>query len=144
MFGRKKDVKKIYKTTDGLFNGRDDIKKPRPVAVVDQRKDDGALALVKLHSKKGKNNNTCVEKLVLKPTKHKALSEESIVEKTVRFGRKTDDGIKPIYKGDLKPTKDKLTRKEYAKVKKGIRGNTAAQKAKHKAKMKKWHRHFKA
>ncbi len=143
MFGRKRDVKKIYKTTDGLFSGRDDIKKPRPVAVVDQRRDDGALALVKLHKQKGKKSGIYVEGVVLKPSKHKALTEDSIVENSVRLGKKMKDGHAPIFERDLKPTKDKLTRKEYSKVKKGIRGNTAAQKTKYKAKMKKWHRHFK-
>ena len=62
MFGRKKKrgkrkkhksaVRKIYKTTDGYLSGRADIKKPRRVAVIHQRKDDGALAVVKIFSKK--------------------------------------------------------------------------------------------
>ena len=29
---RKKSVRKIYKTTDGLFNSRPEIKKPRPLS----------------------------------------------------------------------------------------------------------------
>lgn len=143
MCRRKKDVRKIYKVADGYFNGREDIKKQRPVAAVDQRQDDGALAIVKIHTKKEKRKGVCIENLVLTPTKHKSLTENSIVEKNVRVGRKTKNGHSPIYARDLTTTSDKLTRKEYSKIKKGLRGKTAEQKAKHKEKMKKWHRHFK-
>ena len=48
---KKTDVRKIYNTTDGYFNSRTDIKKPRKVAVIHQR-DDKAVAVVKIHSKK--------------------------------------------------------------------------------------------
>ena len=44
----KSDVRKIYKTTDSFFTGRSDIDKTRRVAAVEQRKDDGALAVVKI------------------------------------------------------------------------------------------------
>lgn len=139
---KKKDVKKIYKTTDGIFNGRDDIRKPRPVAVVDQR-DDGALAVVKIHSKKGKDGKMYIDKLVLTPSKHSSLTEDSIVEMTVRFGKKTPEGFVPIYSRELVDTKDKLTQSEYKKVMKSVKGNTQKQRKKHKQKMKKWHNHFK-
>ena len=50
----KPDTQKIYKTTDGYLGGDSKNKKPRHVVVVDQRVDDGALAVSKIHSKEGK------------------------------------------------------------------------------------------
>lgn len=47
-------VGNIYKTTDGYFNNKENVKKTRRVAVIDQRKDDGALAVVKIYGKNGK------------------------------------------------------------------------------------------
>lgn len=143
MAKKKKNVGKIYKTTDGIFNGRDDIKKPRPVAVVDQRKDDGAVALVKLHTRKGKDGKMYIDELVLRPEDHPSLTEETIVEKRVYIGRKTETGHEPIFQGDLIDQSDKLTREELRKVKKGVKGGTKDQRGKYKQKMKKWHKHFK-
>lgn len=140
--GKKKDLGKIYKTTDGIFNGREDIKKSRPVIVVDQR-DDGAVAIVKIHSQKGKGGKMYIEKLVLKPANHKALNEDSIVEKTIHLGRKSNGGYIPIFVSDLVDMDDGLTRSELHKVKKGVKGKKIKQKRKHKKKMKKWHNHFK-
>jgi len=51
---KESDKRKIYKTTDGYFTGDEKIKKPRRVAVVEQSKDDGALAVCKIYSKKDK------------------------------------------------------------------------------------------
>ena len=79
----KSAVRKIYKTTDGYLSGRADIKKPRRVAVIDQRKDDGALAVVKIYSQKDKQGKAFLKRPVLKPKKHPSLSEPSIVGKKV-------------------------------------------------------------
>ena len=142
---KKKVVKKIYKTTDGIFNGRDDIRKPRPVAVVDQR-DDGALAVLKIHTKKGKDGKMYIDKLVLTPSKHSSLTEDSILEKRVYIGitKKGEGNVHlPIYSRDLEDMNDELTQKEYRQVMKGLKGDTRDKKNKHKKKMKKWHKHFK-
>ena len=71
---QKSDVRKIYKTTDGYFTRSDKNTKPRRVAVVKQRKDDGAMAVVKIYSKKDKSGKAYVEKLVLKPENHSSLT----------------------------------------------------------------------
>ena len=65
----KKDIRKIYKTTDGYFNSRLDIKKTRLVAVLYQR-DDSAVIVTKIYSKKNKKGNAYINKLTLKPKKH--------------------------------------------------------------------------
>ena len=70
---KKTDVKKIYKTTDGIFTGRADIDKPRRVAAIEQRKDDGALAVVKIRSRKGKGGKSYITGLVLKPKVRKGV-----------------------------------------------------------------------
>lgn len=139
----KSSVRKIYKTTDGYLSGRADIKKPRRVAVIDQRKDDGALAVVKIYSKKGKQGKNFLKKPVLKPKKHPSLSEPSIVGKQVHIGVKDGNTFKPIQERDLKPTGDKLTFWEKLLILFGVRGKTKAHKKTHKAKMKKWRNHFK-
>ncbi|MFR1632455.1 MAG: hypothetical protein ACLSU0_04750 [Oscillospiraceae bacterium] len=153
MFGRKKKrgkrkkhksaVRKIYKTTDGYLSGRADIKKPRRVAVIHQRKDDGALAVVKIYSKKDKQGKAFLKRPVLKPKKHPSLSEPSIVGKKVHIGSKDGATYKPIAERYLKPTGDKLTFWEKLLILFGVRGKTKEQRKAHKAKMKKWHNHFK-
>ena len=130
---RKKDKRKIFKTTDGYFTDRADIKKPRRVAAIDQRRDDGALA---------------VDKLVLKPKDHSSLTEDSLVGNNVLIAVKvkTPDGkeeYKPIFKGELEETGDKLKIKEYVEVKRKISNDTPQHRKTYKAKMKKWHKHFK-
>lgn len=140
------DVKKIYKTTDGYFNGRSDIKKPRNVAVVAQREDDGALAVVKIYSKKGKKRKSYIKRLVLKPKKHSALTEKSLVGKQVFIGVKTKTAkgevYKPIFKGDMIATDDKLTDREIKKVKRGAGGTSKKNKQTLKNKLEKWLNHF--
>lgn len=140
---KKSDIRKIYKTTDGYLGGRHDIKKPRLVAVIDQRKDDGALAVVKIYKKANKNNNSTIKGLVLKPEKHPSLTEPSIVGKRVHVGVKEGDIFKPIKERDLKPTGDKLTFWEKLLILFGVRGKMKRQKKAHKSLMKKWHNHFK-
>lgn len=141
------DVKKIYKTTDGMLTNRPDIDKPRRVAAIDQRKDDGALAVVKIRSRKGKGGKSYIKEVVLRPENHTSLTEESIVEKRVYIGVKikTENGttFKPIFERDLSDTGDRLTNKEYRKVKKGVSGETKQHKQTYKRKMKMWHNHFK-
>ena len=124
MCRRKKSVRKIYKTTDGLFNSRPEIKKPRRVAAIDQRKDDGALAVVKIYSKKDKSGKYIIDKLVLTPDKHSSLTEDSVIGNQVIFGVKDGNKFIPIYERDLKDTGDKLTRKEHKKVKQGVANDT--------------------
>lgn len=132
------DVKKIYKTTDGMFTGRPDIDKSRRVATVAQRKDDGALAVVKIYSKKDRNGKAYIDKLVLKPEEHTSLTEDSIVGSKVLVGvkvkTKNGEEFKPIFERDLSDTGDRLTRKEHKAVKKGVRN---------KGTVKKWRKHFK-
>ena len=144
---KKSDVKKIYKTTDGIFTGRADIDKPRRVAAIEQRKDDGALAVVKIRSRQGKGGKSYITGLVLKPENHISLTEDSIVERRVYIGIKveTEEGVafKPIFRGDLSETGDQLTSKELRKVRKGVGGAAKQHKKTHKRKMRLWHRHFK-
>ena len=141
------DVKKIYKTTDGTLTNRPDIDKPRRVVAVDQRKDDGALAVAKIRSRKGKGGKSYITALILKPEDHISLTEESIVEKRVYIGIKieTEEGttFKPIFERDLSDTGDRLTNKEYRKVKKGVSGDTKQHKQTYKRKMRRWRKHFK-
>lgn len=139
----KSAVRKIYKTTDGYLSGRADIKKPRRVAVIDQRKDDGALAVVKIYSKKDKQGKAFLKRPVLKPKKHPSLSEPSIVGKKVHIGSKNGTTYKSIVERDLKPTGDKLTFWERLLILFGVRGKTKEQKKAHRTKMKKWRKHFK-
>lgn len=136
--GKGSDVKKIYKTTDGLFMGRTDITKPRRVAAIEQRKDDGALAVVKIYSKKGRDGKLYIDKLVLKPEDHGSLTEDSIVGSKLLVGikTKTESGeeYKPLFERDFTETGDRLTKKEHKAIKKGIRNKWTA---------KKWKKHFK-
>ena len=75
--GYKKDVRKIMKTTDGYFTGKAIIRKPRRVIVVDQRKSDGAIAVSKIYSQKGKSGNSYVQGFTLSPKAHSSLTETS-------------------------------------------------------------------
>ena len=147
MCRRKKDVRKIYLTTDGLFNSRPEIKKPRRVAAIDQRRDDGALAVVKIHSKKDKNGNHYVDKVVLKPENHCSLTEDSIVESRVYIGvkEKTPEGkiiYKPIFGRDMSGTRDSLTKRELKKIKKEAGGAIGKNRKTLKTTLKKWRKHF--
>lgn len=148
MCRRKKDVRKIYMTTDGYLSARPDIKKHRRVAAIDQRRDDGALAVVKIYSKKGKDGKNYIEKLVLTKNAHPlAIKKDSIVGRNVIIGtqEKTPDGkviYKPIFERDMDYTGDKLTREELNIIKKEAGGSTRKYRKTHKKKMKKWHKHF--
>ena len=133
---KKRYVGKIYKTTDGYFTGSDHIKKPRRVAVIHQRKDDKAVAVVKLRSKKDKISNYYIPKLILKPKNHPSLTKDSIVENNIIVGKKEDESYKAIYTSDFIDLNDKLTGRELRKIKK-------ATNKRNKNKIKKWKRHFK-
>ena len=133
---KKSYVGKIYKTTDGYFTGSNHIKKPRRVAVIHQRKDDNAVAVVKIRSKKDKVSNYYIPKLILKPKNHPSLTKDSIVENNIIVGKKEDGKFKSIYTTEFVELNDKLTRSELRKIKK-------ATKKSNKNKIKKWKRHFK-
>lgn len=138
---KKGDVRKIYKTTDGYFTQTPNIKKKRRVAVIDQRKKDGALAVAKIYSKKGKSGKAYVNDVVLKPEKHSSLTEDSVVGSQVIIGTKgKEKKFNAIYKGDLEPTNDKLTKKEHRAVKKAVHNDTKAHRKTYKKKMRKWHK----
>lgn len=134
------DVRKIYKTTDGYFTQNQNIKKKRRVVVIDQRKKDGALAVCKIYSAKGKSGKSYINNLILKPENHPSLTEDSLVGSQVLIGTKgKDKKFNAIYKGDLEPTEDKLTRKEHRKVKKAVQNDTKEHRKTHERKMAKWH-----
>ena len=141
---QKSDVRKIYKTTDGYFTRSDKNTKPRRVAVVKQRKDDGAMAVVKIYSKKDKSGKAYVEKLVLKPENHSSLTEDSIVGRRVYVGTKNKSGeYTPIFKGDLQETDDKLTRREHCIVMRQAGGATKQNRKTLKKTLGAWKKHFK-
>ena len=141
---QKSDVRKIYKTTDGYLAGNERSKKPRRVAVVKQRKDDGAMAVVKIYSKKDKSGKAYVEKLVLKPENHSSLTEDSIVGRRVYVGIINKAGeYTPIFNRDLKETNDKLTKKEHRSVMKQAGGETKQNRKTLKKTLGAWKKHFK-
>ncbi len=143
--GKKKtDVGKIYKTTDGFFTQNDDITKPRRVAVIKKRKDDGAVAVVKIYSAKGKKGNNYIKGVILLPEKHSSLTEPSIVGSKVYIGTKGKNGKhRPIMERDLSDTNDKLTRRERQKISRKAGGPTRKNKKTSRKKIRLWKKHFK-
>lgn len=155
--GKKKDNKnqdslmsvvgRIFETADGIFNGRTDITKPRPVAIIEQRKD-GALAMVKLHTKAGKKEGLYIKDLVLTPQEHASLSEDSIVENRLYIGKSIKDPngsgriYIPIYRRDLKDRNDKLSRAEYKAIVKALKGDTKEKRRQYKKKIKDWRKFY--
>ena len=144
---KKSAVRKIYKTTDGYFTNNPSSKKPRRVAVIKQRKDDGALVVCKIFKAKGKNQESSrfVQKLTLSPKKHKSLTEDSIVESVPRMGvkDKRKNEFKIIQTRDFEPTGDKLTKKEHQAIINGLGGGNKKFEATHKESIKRWENHFK-
>lgn len=136
-------VGKILKTTDGMFNGRSDIKKPRPVAIIEQR-EDGAFALVKIHKKAGKKGGLYIKDLVLTPEDHLSLSEDSIIENRLYIGKNIKDPqgngkiYIPIYLRDLEDRNDKLTPAEYDAILKAIQGDTQKKREQYEKKIEDW------
>lgn len=154
LFSKKKksDIGKIYWTNDGYFTQHENPKKtkPRPVAVVDQRKSDGALAVAKLHKKDGKSGKDCIDGLVIKASEHTSLKDDSIVERRVIIGTRksgvkseTEKNHRPIFKGDLMPTNDKLTKSELKSVLDGVQNDSPEHRATYERTMRKWHDGFK-
>lgn len=141
---RKSDVRKIYKTTDGYFTQNPSNRKPRSVAVIKQRKDDGALAVCKIHSKDGKNEKRKVQGLTLSPKKHKSLKVDSVVSSNPIVATKDKAGkFKPIFKGDLSSTGDKLTKKEHRRIMKNLGGGVEKHKKTSNELLQNWDNHFK-
>lgn len=139
------DVGKIYNTTDGYFTQNPKIKKPRRVAVIEQRKDDGALAVCKIYSKKDRKGNRFIEKVVLIPAEHIELTEDSIVGSNIIVGtkKKGSKEYTPIFKGDFEKTDDKLTPKEQKIIKKNLGGEDKQARKTNKKKIRRWKKHFK-
>lgn len=150
IFKQKNKIKPgdILKTTDGYLRNNPENKKTRPIVVFDKRKDDGALAISKIHSKDGKKERDYITNLNLQPKKHNALTKTSVIERRVVFGIKTKDEnnkttFKPIYGSDLTKTSDKLTRSERHRYKANAGGSTKQNKQTLKNTTKKWKKHFK-
>lgn len=140
-------VGEIFKTTDGFFDGKPHITKPRRVTATEQRQDDGAIVVAKIMSKKNKESKIGKEyipDLVLNPKDHPAITEESIVESRVRIGvkRKGNSKKMPIYPSDLERTGDKLSESEIKKVREGVQNDTPQHRETHNKTIKNWHNHF--
>lgn len=141
---RKPALGKIYKTTDGYFNSKPKIDKPRRVAVIDQRRDDKAVAVVKIFSEEGKSGKSFIANLTLTPEEHKSLTKNSRVGNQVYIGVKQPDGsFKPILTRDLEYTGDELTSGELKTVKSEIQNDEKKHRKTYKKKMRRWKRHFK-
>ena len=140
---KKSEEGKILKTIDGYFNDRPDIDKTRRVVVIEQRKDDGAVAVVKIYSQKDRKGKAFIANLILTPEEHKALTENSIVGSQVIIGVKQKNGaFKPIFTRELTETGDELTEEELKTVKKGVHNDTPKHRQTYRTKMKRWRRHF--
>lgn len=141
---KKSEEGKILITIDGYFNDRPDINKTRRVAVIEQRKDDGAVAVVKIYSQKDKKGKAFIANLILTPEEHKELTENSIVGSQVFVGVKRKDGTyKPIFTRELTETDDELTEEELKSVKKGVHNDTPKHRKTYKNRMARWRKHFK-
>lgn len=149
LFGKKKkrsSVGKIYKTTDGNLGNKSKSKKPRNVIAVEQRKSDGAIAVAKIHSKKGKNaadRSKYIQGVTLSPKQHPSLKEPSIVEKRAIFGKKDGTNYSPLYPQKMVDTGDKLKGKELCAVRKGIQNDTREHKKNYEKTKKRWQKGFK-
>lgn len=152
---RKSDVGKIYTTTDGYFTQNPAITKKRRVAVIDQRDSDGALAVTKIYSKydengKERKGKAYIPGLTLSPKKHSSLKKDSVVGTQVHIGTKkagaktpAEKNYRPIYKWELKKTRDKLAKSELKTVQMNVKNDTPEHRATHERTMKKWHDGFK-
>ena len=157
LFSKKKksDVGKIYKTTDGYFTQNPAITKKRRVAVIDQRDSDGALAVTKIYSKyeengKERKGKAYIADLTLSPKKHSSLKKDSVVGNQVYIGTRkagaktpAEKNFQAIFKGDLQPTTDNLTKKELKTIRDKLQNDTLEHRATHERTMQKWHNGFK-
>ena len=140
---RKKDLGKIYTTTDGYFADNKSIKKKRHVVVVDQRKD-GAIAVSKLHAKKpGRKKTEHMHKVELKAKRHSALSKDSYIERQVIHGVKMSGKHKPIYARDFPKTKSRVSLFDFIRIRLGAGGSTKRSKSFYKNTRRRWHNNFK-
>lgn len=138
---KKKDLGKIYTTTDGYFANNSANKKKRHVLVVDQRKSDGAVAVSKLHSQKP-NQKNCLKKPILSAQKHEVLTADTVVEKRVIRGVKRDGQYKAIYTRDMTETQSRLGIFEFLQVKVRVRGRNGKERATFRKTNRKWHNGF--
>ena len=143
------DVRKIYTTTDGYFIQNPRNKKPRPVAVIDQRKSDGAVALLKIHSAEGKSGKRFLDDPILSEENHSALTQKSIIDNHVIVATKVqgqsngEAKYNNIYPNELTPTKDELTKKEHKAIMTNLgNGNEKVQKSSENL-LDRWHNDFK-
>ncbi len=145
IFKRKKTAKRgdFYKTTDSFLRGKENVGKKRTVVVYDKRKDDGALAVSKIYSKKNKNKKNLIDDLTLTPKKHKSLTEDSAIGTRVVWGTKNGKDFKPIYSSDMQKVNDKLTRSERKKYIKNAGGKEEKHKQTLRTTTDKWKKHFK-
>lgn len=137
---KRSDVGKIMRATDGYFAGNLANRKKRNVVVVAQRKDDGALAVVKLHREQDKHTNI-LKRFLLRARKHHALTADSVTETRVYIGI-GKKAKKPIMPRDLSDTGDKLTWWEKLKLKRRAGGNTRKHRRTTRRKLKRWRKHF--
>lgn len=77
---KKNYTNKILQSSDGFIAGLDKKIKPRKVLVVSQR-DDDALTISKLYSKKGKNTKNIINKIILSPKNHSFLTKKLLLVK---------------------------------------------------------------
>lgn len=140
---RKSEKGRIYKTTDGYFADNPKNKKKRNVVVVEQRKKDGAIAVSKIFGADEKSGDFYINDLELNPSEHSSLTKNSLVERRVKFGVKRNGRHTPIYIRDLKPTTDKLTKKEMRKINKQKGGKTATNKKTYQRTRRDWKQGFK-
>lgn len=134
-------VKKIYKTTDGFLSNSPRVKKQRRVAAVEQRKKDGAIAVVKIFSKEGKEEKIgkdFIPNLELSPEQHSSLTETSIIGRNVIFGIKNGSNYKLIFASDLEKTDDFLTKKELSAIRKAVHNCKKEHRKTYKKKRRKW------
>lgn len=112
---RKKYVGKILKTSDGFLRGKIIKYKNRLVVVIAQRKD-GAIAVSKIHALQGKNTKDLLNKVVLKPRKHKSLNEDSAVDTSVIWGRSLSNNYGAFYIDNFLDTNDRLSNFELLRL----------------------------
>lgn len=142
-FKKKKDVGKIYRTTDGYLDGKDHIKKPRRVVAVEQR-NDTAIGVLKIYSEKDKHNQNIVKGIVLKPKNHISLTEDSVVGSRLLIGKKNKDGsYEAFFPNSFREVGDKLTKSEIKFIQKNIQNDTKKHRRTYKKKVSKWKKNFK-
>ncbi len=138
---RKSAVRRIFKTTDGFLSNAPRVKKTRRVAAIEQRKKDGAMAVVKFFSKEGKEEKIgkdFIPNLELSPEEHSALTETSIVGRRVIFGIKDGTDYKLIFASDLEKTEDILSKKELKVIRKAVHNYKKEHRKAYKKKRRKW------